>query len=72
MEWTHIAIGVAFDIPQSCGPVAAAFTKLAFWPENVEIVCYFIIAMVQMAYFDTIQSDNTHLGSSSFCVQVLP
>jgi len=36
--------------------VAAVFTELAFWPENVEIVCHFIIAMVQIAYRDTIQS----------------
>jgi hypothetical protein len=54
-KWTHIAIGVAFDIRQPCGPVAAVFAELAFWPENVEIVCHFIIAMVQIAYCDTIQ-----------------
>ena len=38
-EWTRITSGITFEIRQPCGSMAKVFTEIAFWPENVEIVC---------------------------------
>jgi hypothetical protein len=54
-QWTKIATRTTFEIRQPSSSMADVFTEIAFWPENTDIVCYFIGHDMLIAYANSNQ-----------------